>query len=80
MLETLEHAFDKVSDFFNTVIDFISSIVGGFINLFKTLPLVKSFAASSISSLPSFLLAFASITVVISIIYLIVGRQTGGGD
>ena len=80
MLETLKNAFDKVSEFFDTIIDFISSIVGGFINLFKTLPLVKDFATSSISSLPSFLLAFATITVVISIVYLILGRQTGGGD
>lgn len=80
MLETLEHALDKVSDFFNTVIDFISSLVGGFINLFKTLPIVKSFAFNSILSLPSFLMAFASITVLVSILFLIIGRQTGGGD
>lgn len=80
MLETLQNAFQKISNFFDTIIDFLSSLVGGFINLFKTLPLVKSFASSAISSLPSFLLAFATITILISIVYLIVGRQTGGGD
>lgn len=80
MLETLQNFFDKVSDFFDSVFDFVSSLVSGLINIFKTLPLVSKFASSAVSSLPEFLLAFASITVVISIVYLIVGRSTGGGD
>lgn len=80
MLETLQNFFDKVSNFFDSVWQFVSSLVSGLINIFTTLPLISKFATSAIDNLPDFLLAFASITVVISIVYLIVGRSTGGGD
>lgn len=80
MVETFQNFFSKFSSFLDSVVNFVSSVINGFITIFKTLPLVKTFGESAIAYLPDFLKAFAIITIVISIAYLIVGRQTGGGD
>lgn len=78
MLETLQNFFSFVEDFFNQVASFLNNLISGFINIFKSVPLAINMLSSSILHLPSTLLVFATLTITISVVYLVVGRDTGG--
>lgn len=78
MLETLSNFFSWIIDTVSTLFDFLMSIISGLFNIIKSIPLVVTMLTGSIGYLPSTLAAFATITITISVVYLIVGRQTGG--
>lgn len=78
MLETLSNFFNWVVEIVGTLFDFLMSIISGLYNIIKSIPLVVTMLTGSIGYLPSTLAAFATITITISVVYLIVGRQTGG--
>lgn len=74
-----------IVDFFQWLMDIIMSLINLVISLFKGLiqlisligPAVQSLTLS-IGFLPSFLVAFATATITISVIFIIVGRNSGG--
>lgn len=78
MLETLSNFFNWVVEIVGTLFDFLMSIISGLYNIIKSIPLMVTMLTGSIGYLPSTLAAFATITITISVVYLIVGRQTGG--
>ena len=78
MLDTLVNFFEWITGVVESLFNFISSVVTGLFNIVKSFPVVISLLTSSIGFLPSTLVAFASITITISIVYLLVGRDTGG--
>lgn len=70
-----------ISDFLQTVVDTIVSIFSFFLNLImgllnflKLLPTYISYVTLSVGFLPSFLTVFASATIAIAVIYVILGR------
>ena len=78
MLDTLVNFFEWFTGGVESLFSFISSVVTGLFNIIKSLPVVLELLTSSIGFLPSTLVAFATITITISIVYLLVGRETGG--
>lgn len=78
MLDTIKNFFLWIYNLIVDIIGFITSLVTGLINVLKSIPQILTFITSSIGFLPSVLSVFATLTITISIIYLIVGRQSGG--
>lgn len=70
-MEAILNAFDTV---FGIVGDFFSSLF----QFVKYIGVGAGLAYNLVSSLPTWLQAFGTATVLISILYLILGRQTGG--
>lgn len=78
MLDSLTNFFDWLYSFLGNIGNFLISIIDGLLNIIKSLPVVMNMISSSIGYLPSTLAAFATLTITISIVYLLVGRDTGG--
>ena len=78
MLDTIKNFFLWIYNLIVDIIGFITSLVTGLINVLKSIPQILTFTTSAIGFLPSVLSVFATLTITISIIYLIVGRHTGG--
>lgn len=69
---------DFITNAIRTVWGFFESIVENLIMLFKYIGVVANLCYEMISSIPVWLQAFAVITIVVSILYIILGRNTGG--
>lgn len=57
-----------------TVFDFLGFLVTGLVQLFAMIPSAFTMINYSLGFLPTVLLAFASVAITISIVYLIIGR------
>lgn len=77
MITAIQNFFNWIVDIFSTVITFLSHTIQGLISFFRMIPKVFHIVGTSISYIPEMFIAFVGITVAISIIYLIVGRQAG---
>lgn len=78
MFEFIVNTFTWIKDLVGTIGSFVKSLLDGLKTIFTTLPLVANFATNAIGRLPSIIAVFAVLTISISIIYIIVGRETGG--
>lgn len=77
--------FESIVDFFTSLFDIIGAVVSlglnlitGLLDLLFLIPKGVSFLTNSLGALPSFLLAFASVTITVSVIFIIVNRNPGG--
>ena len=70
--------FSGFGDFFKTAWDFLSSTIQGLGEILKMIPFVFNYVTSAIGFLPSILTATVSVSLLIYIIYMILGRD--GGD
>jgi hypothetical protein len=66
--------FNSVLNFFKTVLDMLSYLATGLVQMFLMIPKAFTMLTYSIGFLPSVLLAFAAVAITISIVYLIMGR------
>lgn len=66
--------FKSIINTISTLFDFISYLINGLVQLFLMIPSGFALLSYSIGFLPTVLLAFASVAVTLSIIYLIIGR------
>lgn len=66
--------FKSILNAITTVFDMFSYLVTGLVQLFSMIPSGFAMLTYSIGFLPSVLLAFASVAITISIVYLIIGR------
>lgn len=66
--------FKSILNAIITVFDMLSYLVTGLVQLFAMIPSGFAMLTYSIGFLPTVLLAFASVAITISIVYLIVGR------
>lgn len=78
MFEFFSNAIAWFQDLIESIGSFFESFINGLLTIFRTLPVVLNFGTSSVARLPSILSVFAILTISISIIYIIVGRNTGG--
>ena len=78
MFDTIKNFFLWIYNLIVDIVGFITSLVTGLINVLKSIPQILTFITSAIGFLPSVLAVFARLTITISIIYLIVGRNSGG--
>lgn len=67
-------ALKSILGFFETLLDFVGFLIKGLAELLLMIPSAFTMLTYSIGFLPSVLLAFASIAITISIVFLIVNR------
>lgn len=70
--------FDWIVNFLQNIWDFITDFFERTIMLLTYIRLAAQLALDLISAMPSWLQAFGAITLTVSIVYIILGRQTGG--
>lgn len=73
-------ALKEVVSFIGMLIDFIVQIITGLIQLLKLIPSMVYMLTQSLGLLPTFLVGFATVSITVSVIFIIVGRQGGGSD
>ncbi len=78
MLDWIQNFLVSLWDIIQSVYGLISQLLQGLYDLIKYIPLVVSLVTSSIGFLPGVLLVFASLSITVSIIYLLAGRGQGG--
>lgn len=67
-------ALKSILGFFETLLDFVGFLIEGLAALLLMIPSAFTMLTYSIGFLPSVLLAFASIAITISIVFLIINR------
>lgn len=77
-MEFITQFIDSISSMLSAVWDFFSGLIDNFIQLFEYIGVAAKLAYNLVGSLPSWLSAFGLATVLISVIFIILGRQTGG--
>lgn len=60
------------------IINFVVTLANGLLTLFKMLPSLIADMTSAVGFLPAVLTAFFSVSVTVTIIFLIAGRGQGG--
>ena len=75
--------FTYISDFLSSIwgalqslFSFVLSTIKGLFAVFSMLPKFITYVTSSIGFLPSLIAVFATATVAIAIVYLVIGRNT----
>lgn len=66
--------FKSILNAITTLFDMFSYLVTGLVQLFAMIPSGFAMLTYSIGFLPTVLLAFASVAITLSIVYLIIGR------
>ena len=76
-----------IVNFFKTIVDTISLLFSIVMSIFETLGMaikylitIVGLAIDTVATLPSWLKAFALITIAISVAYFLIGRDTGKSD
>lgn len=67
-------ALKSILGFFATLLDFVGFLIEGLAELLLMIPSAFTMLTYSIGFLPSVLLAFASVAITISIVFLIINR------
>lgn len=70
--------FDWIVEVVFSLVQFLWTTVKGLIQLISLLPTSVNMLTSSLNLLPPVLVAFATATITICVIFIIVGRETGG--
>lgn len=70
--------FEWIVDLAQSIWDFWVSNWTGFFRLLKLLPSAVSTLTDAVSHVPDLLSVFATVTITVSVIFLLVGREGGG--
>lgn len=70
--------FDWLVDTISSLLEFLWTLIKGLIQLISLIPTAVNLLTNSIGILPSLLVGFATATITISVIFVMVGRNTGG--
>lgn len=71
-------ALNEIITFIGSLIDLVVKIVTGLVQLLQMIPSMVQTLNGSLSLLPSILVAFASVTITVAVIFIILGREGGG--
>ena len=71
-------ALNEIITFIGSSIDLAVKIVTGLVQLLQMIPSMVQTLTGSLSLLPSILVAFASVTITVAVIFIILGREGGG--
>ncbi len=75
MLDWIKNFLESLWDIILSLVGFVEQIAKGLTDLLKYLPEVVSMVTSSIGWLPSVLTVFATLSITVSVIMLIAGRN-----
>jgi len=78
MLQDILQACRWIIDTLQNVFTFVISLFSDFIEIIKVIPGVLSAVTSAIAFLPDIVMVFAVLTIVVSVIYTMAGRDQGG--
>lgn len=71
-------SFDFLVNAINEIWNFFIGILENMLLMFDYIGIVANLSYSFIATLPPWLQAFGTCTIVVSVLYLIVGRESGG--
>lgn len=80
MFQWLSNFGQWLSDIFTPILDFFKSNIHGLTLMIQMFPKILQLASNSIAYIPSIFATFITITIIIYIVYLIIGRNAGGSD
>lgn len=76
--------FDAIVNFFNWIKDIGGSLIEFFVGMVKGLqtmllafPKIVTLSAQAIGNVPSIFAIFITLTIIVSIVYMIIGREAG---
>ena len=68
----------QIADFIGSIIDFVIQMVSGLVRLLTLIPTCVTLLTESLGVLPTVLVGFASVTITVCVIFIILGREHGG--
>lgn len=68
----------ELGNFFQTLIDMVVNLIQQLITFVMLIPVGVNMLITSVGYLPSILIIFATLSITISVIYLVLGRGQGG--
>lgn len=74
------NSFKWIINFFKTIFNIFSTIIETITTAFRYMLTIIDLCIDTIATLPIWLKAFALITMSISLLYFIIGRNTGKSD
>lgn len=77
-MEFITNFIDWIKNIIDSVVDFFTGFIENLVLLFKYIGIAASMAYDLISGLPDWLQVFGTVTIVVSVIFMILGRETGG--
>lgn len=78
-VKAIASGINDLINFFQTIFKIIGNLLQQIVYLFKYITQALSISVSFIATLPPWLGVFATVTVTVSILYVILGRK-GGAD
>lgn len=80
MIDFFVRLFDSIYSMVAPVLTFFKSMVHGLITIVKYYPKIHDLVMQSVGYLPSIFVVFVGLTIILYIVYMIVGRNAGGSD
>lgn len=77
-MQFIQEFIDGFVGIIESVYGFFSSFVNNFILFFEYLGISMSTAKNIVTTLPDFLQVFGTVCLTICVLYMILGRETGG--
>lgn len=77
-MEFITKFIDGFTGIIEAVWGFFSGLIDNFIMLYEYIVIASTTAYNLVASLPTWLQAFGTVTVLVSVIFMILGRETGG--
>lgn len=77
-MEFITNFIDWIKNLIDTVFGFFSGMIDNLTLLFKYIGIAANLAYDLIAGLPDWLQVFGTVTIVVSVIFMILGRDTGG--
>lgn len=68
----------ELGSFFQTLLDMVVNLVQQLITFIMLIPVGVNMLITSVGYLPSILIVFATLSITVSVIYLVLGRGQGG--
>lgn len=68
----------ELGSFFQTLIDMVVNLVQQLLTFIMLIPVGVNMLITSVGYLPSILIVFATLSITVSVIYLVLGRGQGG--
>ena len=79
-MESITDAIENLIEFIELLWDFIGNIISGITVAFDILGRIVTLAIEFILTTPSYIQAFMLVTITISVVYFVIGRETGKSD
>lgn len=68
----------ELGEFFRTALDMAVNFIQQLLTFIKLIPVGVNMLVTSVGYLPSILIVFATLSITVSVIYLVLGRGQGG--